>query len=59
MFHRKKQVTFLCEQDKIADLNASGEFSIENIKRFTQNTGSLVIIKDYGLIEKGKLSLIN
>ena len=60
MFRKKrKQITFLCERKQIADLNnGEGNFNIRELKIMSFNTGTIIIIKDYGLIEEGELNLI-
>ena len=56
---KRKKITFLCGKDQIADLNnGKGNFNIRDLKIMSFNTGTIIIIKDYGLIEEGELNLI-
>ena len=62
MFRKKQETPFTCKisQNQIINLNNDvGSYSIQDLKIFSRNTNSIVIIEDYGWIIKGKLELMH
>jgi hypothetical protein len=51
----KKMLTFACEK-RIID---SGQFKIEDLKKFSINTSSKIIIPGFAIIESGKIEYID
>jgi hypothetical protein len=47
--------TLVCEKKDID----SGQFKIDELKRFTLNTGARILIRGYGEVMAGELKLLN